>query len=155
MDAENWIRWFRRTSKAATHCAETQIRHDRFIPWARTSMQNRNCGGSGLRLLYDNDTPRMGPMIEGASPECTANHSDRWFQLEKSVTLSMRAYPEGMLLLAEMPSEILWKNLIIFHLLGCTWRGSSLGALLQSKIVSQRKDESHSGKEIRKKVCTV
>ena len=41
---------------------------------AITSMQNKNRGGSGLRLPYDNDTPLMGPKIEGASPECSANH---------------------------------------------------------------------------------
>lgn len=68
-------------------CAMTnrdKRRWDRFVciksaSWcdrlrAITFMQNKNCGGSGLRLLYNNDTPLMGPMIEGASPECSADH---------------------------------------------------------------------------------
>lgn len=43
---------------------------------AITSMQDKDYGGLGLRLLHNNDTPLMGPKIEGASPECSANHRD-------------------------------------------------------------------------------
>lgn len=114
----NWIWWFHWTLKVvciAPHrrCAMTNRDNESWCDRLRaiTSMQNKNCGGSGLRLLYDNDTPLMGPKIEGVSPECFTNHENWWFQLEiLLVFLSIKVcvssiYSVRVFLLAEMPAR--------------------------------------------------
>lgn len=50
--------------------AETGYSREREYP-----CKKRNRGGSGLRLLHNNDTPQMGPKKEGASPEWVTNHN--------------------------------------------------------------------------------
>ena len=44
---------------------------------ARISMQNRNRGGFEVATTFDNDTPRKGSMIIGASPEWVTDHNHR------------------------------------------------------------------------------
>lgn len=90
----NVIWWFHRTFRADIRIAPYRryaiaSRIERGYPTnpsdrlaARISMQNRNRGGSVVATAPDNDTPLMGSMIIGASPEWVTDHNHRWFQLE-------------------------------------------------------------------------
>lgn len=71
-------------------------------------MQNRNYGGSGLRLLHNNDTPHLGPMkmVQVQSVLLTIATDDVNWRNGMSDNRSLHIYNREKvcrLLLADMP----------------------------------------------------
>ena len=66
----------------------------------------------------------------------------------------MRAYPEGMLLLAEM-LIVFFGRLNLPPFVGVRLKKDSLSAHFIQETVILRKDESQSGEKIRKKICSL
>ena len=65
----------------------------------------------------------------------------------------MRAYPEGMLSLAEMPSEILWKNSENMHLKCVTILDAYISE--SKRVLRQERKSYNNEKRWAKEVCQI